>query len=133
MKNLSQETAGYTIVELLVTIFVGSILAGVLTNILTSHSYLSQRGRDVAVANSYVENKVEALRSAGFLGLANGTTNLTAELPAELNAPRSGSLVISDYSAAIKQAVITVTYNEQGTTRTYSYTTYIGELGVGQY
>ena len=124
---------GFTIVELLVTMIVGGLLAGSVALLLGLHTHLAQKGRDVSVTNSYVENKVESLRSIGYLGLTNGTTNLTSELPSELKAPRSASMVISDESAAIKQIDITVTYNDQGTARTYSYTTYVGELGVGQY
>ncbi len=86
----------------------------------------------MVVANSYAESKIEALRSAGYLSLADGTTDITSELPDELN-QASGSLVISSYNTAIKQAVLTINYNQQGNDQTYTYTTYIGELGVGQY
>lgn len=112
---------------------VGAIIVASATLMLTSHIHISQRGRDVVIANSYVEHKVESLRSIGFLGLTNGTTNITAEMPAELSAPRSGTLEISTYTAAIKKIDISLTYNDQGASRTYAYTTYVGELGVGQY
>lgn len=125
--------AGFTIVELLVTIIIGTIMISSATLIFTSQTRLSQRGRDVVIANAYMENKVESLRSLGFLGLNDGTTDLTSELPAELSAPRSGMLTISSQSTAIKQIDLSLTYNDQGINRTYSYRTYIGELGVGQY
>lgn len=124
---------GFTIVELLITLFVGAILVTGLNSIVISQSYLGQRSRDLVLANSYVEAKIEALRSLGFSGLTDGTTDITSELPSELVAPRSASLVISSQSSAVKRAVVSVTYNEQGVARTYSYSTLIGELGVGQY
>jgi len=124
---------GFTIVELIVAITIGSIIIGGVSLILGSQVHLSQRGRDLVVANAYVEHRIEALRSRGFLGLANGTTDITSELPTELNTPRSASLVISSYTDAIKKVDISLTYNDQGVSRTYSYTTFIGELGVGQY
>ena len=126
-------SAGFTVVELIMATIIGAIIISSATLVLTSHLHLSQRGRDLVIANAYVEHKVEALRSIGFLGLSNGTADITAELPSELNTPRSGSLQISSYSSAIKEVDISITYNDQGTARTYSYTTYIGELGVGQY
>ena len=131
MGNRSSD--GFTIVELLVTMIVGGVLAGSVALFLAQHTHLAQKGRDVSVVNSYVENKVESLRSAGFLSLANGTTDIAAELPSELKSPRSGSLVISEESTSIKQIDISITYSDQGVARTYSYSTYIGELGVGQY
>lgn len=131
--KLTSSEAGYTVVELLVAIVVGAILVGSVNNIVTSQVYLSQRGRDLVLANAYAERKVEELRSVGFLGLSDGTTTITSELPNELNAPRSGTVTVSSPSSAIKQVDISITYNEQGATRTQTYKTFIGELGVGQY
>lgn len=125
--------SGFTIVELLVTMIVGAILAGSVTLFLAQHVHLAQKGRDVSVTNSFVENKIESIRSAGYLSLTNGTTNVTSELPTELKAPRSAAVTISDQSTSVKQIDISVTYNDQGAARTYTYTTYVGELGVGQY
>gem|GEM_PF-508039 len=135
MKRRQHNSAnqGFTIVELLVAIVVGAIFATAINSVFTTHVYVSQRGRDLILANAYVEGKIEALRSKGFLGLSDGTTDIASELPAELKAPRSGTLVISSYNTAVKKVIATVTYNEQGKSRTYSYTTYVGELGAGQY
>lgn len=125
--------SGFTIVELLVALVVGGIMFVSLNAMYTSQTYLAQRSRDVVLANAFVESKVESLRSKGFLSLNNGTTDITNELPDELSSSRSGSLVISSYSDGIKSIEITVTYNEQGSSRSYYYKTFIGELGVGQY
>lgn len=134
MNVRSQDSqSGFSIVELLITLVVAAILILVMNTIFTTQVYISQRARDLALANAYAEGKIESLRSAGFLGLTNGTTSVTNELPAELSNPRNGTLEISDYNTAIKRAVLTITYNEQGKTRTYTYTTFVGELGVGQY
>lgn len=124
---------GYMIVELIVTLIVGAILVGSLHTIVLSHGFLAQRSRDLLVANAFAEQKIESLRSAGYLGLAIGTTNITSQLPAELGKPRSGTVIISTQATAIKKVRIVLTYNEQGKSRTYAYTTYVGELGVGQY
>jgi prepilin-type N-terminal cleavage/methylation domain-containing protein len=133
MSVIAEDSKGFTIVELLVTLIVGGLLAGSVAIFLSLHTHVAQRGRDVSVANSYAENKIESLRSAGYLGLSNGTTTITPELPSELNSPRSGSMVISDQSTSIKRVSITITYSDQGAPRTYTYSTFIGELGVGQY
>ena len=130
MKKLRD--SGYTIVELLVAIIVGGVIVGAAQVLVVSHSHLAQRTRDVTVANAYTEKKIESLRSAGYLTLSDGTTNLTSELPLELKAPRSGTLTISSQTASIKRLNLSLTYNDQGVPRTYQYTTYIGELGVGQ-
>lgn len=125
--------SGFTIVESIVAMAVGAILISSAIMLLISSERLSQRQRDLIAANSFVEQKVESLRSAGFLGISDGTTDISTELPTELNSPRSGSLVISTASTGLKKVDISLTYNDQGVSRTYSYTTYVGELGVGQY
>ena len=132
-RNYRKTQKGFTIVELVVAMVVGSILAGATTLIIVDQARISQLGRDVTLANSYAETTVEGLRSQGFNSVDIGVTDVTNELPDELKAPREGTLEISDALNGIKQIDLTITYNDQGTQRTYSYRTYIGELGVGQY
>ena len=132
-QEIKNNQLGYTLVELLVTILVSTILIGGLTVIVNNNVFLTERGRDSVVANSYAENKIEELRSKGYLSLANGTIDVTAELPSELNSPRSASVIISDVATGLKLINLTITYNEQGNSITKDYKTYIGELGVGQY
>lgn len=129
---LKKQSSGYTIVELLVSIAVAGVLFGTLSEVVTSYVHTAQRGRYLNLANSYVEAEVESLRNTGYNGIALGTTNLTSNLSTQLPPNRSASLTVSSPSAGIKQADITVSYNDQGKLNTYSYTTYIGELGVGQ-
>ena len=126
-------TSGFTIVELLVTLMACAIMIGGVSVAVNSQSVIAQRHRDLVIANSYANGKVESLRSKGFLGLSAGTTDVTSELPSELKAPRSGTLVVSAESASVWRAALTVSYSERGSTRTLEYTTLIGELGVGQY
>lgn len=134
-KNLAitQNQSGYTLVEIIVALIVGTIVLGSLSLITVNQSHLSQLSRDLVLANAYSEGKYEALRSIGFNGLNNGTTSITSELPVELNSPRTGTMVVSSHTTSIKKVVLTIVYNDQGATRTYSYTSLIGELGVGQY
>lgn len=133
MLKLSERESGFTIVELIVSLVVGSLLVGAATLLSSAYYSLSARALSLTVANSFAENKVESLRSIGFLGLSDGTSDISAELPAELKGPKSGSVQISAESTSVKKIEISITYNDQGAPRNYSYSTYIGELGVGQY
>lgn len=125
--------SGFTIVESIVAMIVGAILIGSAILLITSGGRLSQRHRDLVVANAFAERQIEALRSIGFLGLSDGSTDLTDQVPTELQEPRSATQDISTPSAGLKTIDLSLTYNDQGVNRTYSYRTYIGELGVGQY
>lgn len=132
MKILIKNQGGLTLVELIVAMFVGAILIGSVNVVYTNQVYLSQNARDRALLNSYAEGKVEALRSAGFVQVNEGTTDLTSELPSELNPPRSGSMIVTSPSPGLRQVVISVSYNSQGRQLNETYTTFIGELGAGQ-
>lgn len=100
--------------------------------IIGNYSHLGGKGRNLVLSNSFIEGKIEALRSIGYNGLSDGTTDIAGELPSELSQPRSASLQISSPGAGLKQIDVTITYSDQGTNRSYSYRTFIGELGVGQ-
>ncbi|HET9850163.1 MAG TPA: prepilin-type N-terminal cleavage/methylation domain-containing protein [Candidatus Saccharimonadales bacterium] len=125
-------TAGFSIVELIIAIAVGGLLVLATNNIINTYLHTGQKSRNLLLANSYVEGKVEALRNQGFNALNVGDSDITSELPSALPNPKSASLDITNPSPGIKQIDITLSFYDQGTTRSYSYTTYIGELGVGQ-
>jgi len=133
MRSLkTNAVAGFTIVEVLVAIAVGGIMVGSLNQVVNGYIHLSQRGRYLNLANAYVEAKTEALRNAGYNNLSNGSSSLKAELPNQLPPSRNASLTVADQATGLKKIDISISYNDQGQPNTYNYTTYIGELGVGQ-
>jgi prepilin-type N-terminal cleavage/methylation domain-containing protein len=135
MKHKHQEMSeeGFTLIELLVSIIVGAILVGSVNTVYTNQLALSQQTRDTVLANAFAESKIEALRSKGYLGVNNGTSNITSEMPSELQSPRSATLAVSTQSTSVKKVLLTITYLSSGRSQTFTYTTYLGELGVGQY
>ncbi|HEX4774402.1 MAG TPA: prepilin-type N-terminal cleavage/methylation domain-containing protein [Candidatus Saccharimonadales bacterium] len=132
MKKNRFGSKGFTIVELLVTIAVAGILIGTLSEVVNNYLHLGQRGRYLNLANSYVEAKSEALRNIGYNSLNLGTTTITSELPSQLPPSRNATMTISSPMIGLKQVDITVSYTDQAQNNSYKYTTYIGELGVGQ-
>lgn len=124
--------AGFTLVELLVSIIVGGIIIASLSQVVNSYINVSKNGRYLNLANSFAEAKIEALRNAGYNNIATGTTNLTAQLPAQLPPGKTASMEVTTPYGGIKKIVLTVSYKEQSKIKTYSYATYVGELGVGQ-
>lgn len=132
-KQLTVGEDGFTLVELLVSIIVGAILVGSVNTVYTNQLAISQQTRDTVLANSFAETKFEALRSKGYLGVNNGTTNVSSELPTELQPPRTATLAVSNQSTSVKKVQLDMSYRSNGRNQTFTYTTYLGELGVGQY
>lgn len=118
--------------ELLVAIAVGAIVTASLSQVVTSYIHTAQRGRYLNLANAYVEAKVEALRNTGYNGLTPGTSDISGELPSQLPSPKSAAMTIGNPSGGLKEVDLNLSYKDQGQTNTLSYTTYVGELGVGQ-
>ncbi|HSX47293.1 MAG TPA: prepilin-type N-terminal cleavage/methylation domain-containing protein, partial [Patescibacteria group bacterium] len=123
---------GLTLVELLVTIALAAVVVVSLTTVVTTYLHVAQRGRYLNLANSFVESKFEQLRNNGFNSLSLGTTSLTSQLTPQLPLSRTASMTISSPYTGVDQVDISISYKDQGKTQTYAYTTYIGELGVGQ-
>jgi prepilin-type N-terminal cleavage/methylation domain-containing protein len=132
MNTKKLSSGGFTLVELLVTIAVAGIVVGSMNQVVTTYVHTSQRGRYLNLANAYAEAKVESLRNIGYNGISLGTSSLTGELPSQLPLVRSASMTTTNPSGGIKQIVISISYKDQGQTNSLSYTTDIGELGVGQ-
>lgn len=129
MKN---KQAGFTLVEILVSIALAAVVAASLNAVTTGYLHLSQRSRYLSLANAFAEAKVEALRNSGYNSIALGSTNITGELSTQLPPSRNATLNITKPLGGIKQVDISVSYQDQAQTNTLNYTTYIGELGVGQ-
>ena len=132
MSGLHKNDTGFTLVELLVCIAVAAVVIASLNQVVDSYVHVGQRGRWLNLANAYVEGKVEGLRNIGYNAVSTGTTSLTSELPTALPPSRAASMTVTAPQAGIKQIDITVSYKDQGQTQSYAYTTYMGELGVGQ-
>jgi prepilin-type N-terminal cleavage/methylation domain-containing protein len=132
MSKMKPAEGGFTLVELLVTIAVAAIVTLTLNQVVTNYVHLNQRGRYLNLANSFAESRIELLRNSGFNSLNIGTTNLTSQLSTQLPPSRSASMTVSSPFTGIKKVDLSISYKDQGQTQTYNYSTYIGELGVGQ-
>ena len=128
---MKQKESGFTLVELLVGIAVGAIVMVTLTNVVKNYLALSQRGRYLNTANAYVEAKAESLRNKGYNAINTGSSSLAGDMPASLP-KKSGTMTVTDIGGGLKKVDITVSYTDSEGSHSYSYTTYLGEIGVGQ-
>jgi prepilin-type N-terminal cleavage/methylation domain-containing protein len=86
---------GFTIVELVVTIVIAGIIIPAVAIALNNLTAINHRARDLAIANTIAQNKVETLRSIGYNSVATGTVDFSSELPGSMGAPKSASYTIS--------------------------------------
>lgn len=129
-KAIKQE--GFTVLEMMITIALAGIIIPSISVAMTNINSINYRARNLALANMIAQNKVELLRSAGFNSVPVGTTVFTSELPNYFQSPKSANYVVSSSAVNLKNITVTISYNDQGNTRSISYKTFISELGVGQ-
>lgn len=129
----TQKQNGFTIVELVITIVLFAILVPSIASFLNFLTDLNARSRNLATVNAMTENKVESLRSKGFVAVPLGTVDFSSELPPALAKPRAASYVVSAVNPSLKQVDVSISYTDHGQPESYTYRTYLGELGVGQY
>ena len=129
MKQKSE--AGFSIVELVLAIVVGISFIGSMSLVVNNYTDLGKQDRNLLLVNSFAEAEVEQLRNNTYNSLNIGTTSLTSQLPSQLP-DATGTMTVSQAQTGLKQIDISISYNDLGTSRTYTYRTYEGELGVGQ-
>jgi hypothetical protein len=127
----SKKSDGFSIVELILAIVVGVSFLSSMNLVTDNYTSLGKQSRNLVLVNSYAEAKVEGLRNSGYNAISAGTTNVTGELPSQLPG-KSGTMTVTQQAGGIKQIDLSLSYKDGTTNRTYSYRTYIGELGVGQ-
>lgn len=128
---------GFSLVEIvLVTAIIGSLALLILS--IPSSLASIQRSRHVSIAKTIAAKEVESLRRLTFANLANGTSQFT-DADLSLLPQGNASYTISDCpqticksSESIKQASITVSWNESGKNQNISLDTLIGSGGLGQ-
>ena len=114
-------------------IVIGGILVTLTGLLVNNLLVISRQSKDLTIANAYAENKIESLRSAGYLGVEEGTYDFTTELPDNLRQPRSATYTVTSPSPDLKQIDVILSYYSGQGAENLTYRSYLGELGVGQY
>lgn len=129
MKKQSFEESGFSLVELIVSIVLFGIVVLVVGQLINVLTQMNDDTNDRMIASTTVQNKIESLRSKGFMGVPVGTVDFSNELPNTLPTPRSASYTVQQVLPPTKSITITLTYAGKA----HTYKTFIGELGVAQY
>lgn len=123
---------GFTVIELLIAIGIFGLVAPSISLAILSINRINDKAGDLTYANILAENKIETLRSQGYNSLANGTVDFSSELIDTFTPPKSASYTVTTPENGIKNVNVTIQYTDQGQTRTLTYASIIGELGVAQ-
>lgn len=129
---MSKKSAGFTIIEILISLAVFAITIPAITISINNLIVLNNRSRDLALVNIIASNKAEQVRSAGYNSLNDGSVDFSNELSSEIASPKSATYTVSHPSTGVAEVLITISYKDYNQTRTQTYKTIVSELGVGQ-
>lgn len=124
---------GFTIIELLVAIVLLGLSVVGITNLYINIEITQRKTQRLELATREGEKQIESLRNSEYNNLVPGSVvTFTNDLPDELTAPRSGTISVTEPADGIRRLDLTITYDEQGTTKTIKQSSLIGRIGVGQ-
>lgn len=130
---MRQNTDGFTIVELLVTIAVIGIIAGSLSSLFITTRHVQQQTEYRDMATRAAQREVETLRNDNYAALTPGQNiNFTNQLPTGLPKGSTGSVQVSQPANDLRRVDVTVSYPADGKTRNVELSSLIGVIGITQ-
>ncbi|HET8671091.1 MAG TPA: prepilin-type N-terminal cleavage/methylation domain-containing protein [Candidatus Saccharimonadales bacterium] len=128
-----RKQAGFTLAELMVTIVVLGLVISGLGGLYYIMQITEVRSQRLDLAMRAARTKIESLRNNGYSALVPGNNiNFTSELPADLPAGKTGTVVVSEPLPELRRVDVTVQYTDYGKQQTVTLSSNIGVIGIGQ-
>lgn len=129
----SEAEAGFTLVELVVTIVVLGIVISSLGGLYYIMQQASIRAQRLDLATRAARTEIEQLRNTGYSLLTPGTPiNFTSSLPSNLPKDRQGTVTVSQPTDDLKRVDVEVSYTDNGTPQKVILSSNIGIIGIRQ-
>ena len=131
-KNKQQE-AGFTLVELLVTIVVLGIIIASMAGLYWTMQVTQVQSQHLDMANRAARTEIENLRNNGYNALTPGSTiDFTSSLPSSLPKDKVGTVAVSQPVDDLRRVDVTITYTDFGKHQKVILSSNIGIIGIGQ-
>lgn len=140
-KTKAGDEAGFSIVELLITLVIIGTTFGAFMVTFTTIQNINKKSLDIANANSIAFAKVQEYENKAFADIPitspQGTLQLvesfTSSLPVSLEAPRVGEVYVNTYSTSLKQVIVNITFGSGDSQRQIQYANFIQANGIGRW
>lgn len=128
-----QKQAGFTIVEVMITIVFLGIVVAAITEMYISIQRVQEQTSWLQSASHAAQTEVESLRNTNYNGLTTGQNiDFTNQLPTNLPQPRTGTVAVSEPQAGLKRVDVTISYSDHGAQKQVELTSLIGIIGISQ-
>lgn len=130
---IRRNEAGFTLIELIVTITVMGLLVAGIVNLYIAIETSQRKSYHLELATRAGERQIEALRNAQYGSLEPGEDiDFTSTLPEDLPAPRTGIVEVTEPESGIRRVDVTISYKDGSGTKTVKQSSLIGIIGIGQ-
>jgi len=131
-RPVSQE-AGFTLVEIMVTMVVFGIVIASIAGLFYNMQITEVRSQRLDLAQRAARSQIEVLRNSGYSNLTPGSTiDFTANLPAALPAGKRGTVTVSEPLPELRRVDVTITYVDYKIPQNVTLSSDIGVIGIGQ-
>ena len=125
--------AGFTLVEMIVTIVVLGIVISSLGGLYYIMQQAAVRAQHLDQATRAARTEIEQLRNTGYSLLTPGTPiDFTSSLPTSLPADRNGTVTVTQPTDDLKRVDVQVTYTDGGKAQKIILSSNIGIIGIRQ-
>ena len=132
-RDNEQAEAGFTLVELVVTVVVIGLIIASLGGLYYAMQVSEVQSQHYDMAVRAGRTEIEDLRNTGYSNLTAGTNmDFTSNLPSALPPGKKGTVVISQPLADLLRVDVTITYTDYGTPVTITLSSDIGVIGISQ-
>jgi prepilin-type N-terminal cleavage/methylation domain-containing protein len=132
-RSSRKNQAGFTLVELIVTIGIAGLLVVGVTSLFITIESTQRKTQLLDIATRTGEKKIEELRNVNYNSLDAGTTeDFTDELPADIPTPREATVTISEPTPSVKRVDVNITYHDGRIDKEVELSSLIGVIGIGQ-
>ncbi len=125
--------AGFTLVEMLLTIVVLGIAITSIATLYYQTQGLQTDSRDLDLATRAAQTEIEVLRNNSYNSLTPGQNiNFTSSLPSGLPPGATGTVVVSQPANGLRRVDVSVNYTISGNPKTVELSSTIGVIGIGK-
>jgi type II secretory pathway pseudopilin PulG len=140
MSALQDESDGFAVVELLITLIIIGVAFGAFLITFTTIQNINKKALDINRANSVAFEKVQFYENMNYTSLPATTPtgtlveveDFSTSLSKTLEAPRVGKVYINTLSSSLKQVVVTIEFGSGADKRIVQYGDFIQKNGLGR-
>lgn len=140
MSELRKNDAGFSIVELLITLIVIGVTFGAFVITFTSIQSINKKALDINSANEVAFSKVQEYENKDFSSITttspSGTLveveDFTSTLSSTLGSSKSGKVYINTISPTLKHVTVSIKFGSGPDERIIEYASLIQKNGIGR-